>query len=350
MRSIIFVTALIILILTGCTQVEQKKSSGDEIVNVNVQPVTYLEYQLPIRLSGMLATGKEMKLGFKTGGLIQEIPVTEGGSVKKDQVLAQLDLSEISAQYNQAEIGIDKARRDLRRAENLFRDSVTTLEQYQNAKSVYELAKSQKQIAEFNLKHSRIRAPSDGKIQKILVESNEIIAPGHPAIVFASTESAWIIRVSLTDKDIVKLSLGDSATISMDAFPNRLFYAEIAELGAIADPVTGTYESELLILNPMPQFRTGYIARVKIFPAEVIQSLIIPIEAVLDAQDNTAYVYTLNGDKLIKKRIKIGMIHEKGMVILEGLVLDDTVITEGATYLGKKSQVRIVNDQNSSDQ
>ncbi len=62
----------------------------------------------------------------------------KGVSVKGGKVLAELDLAEIKAQVNQAHIGLEKAKRDLLRAENLYRDSVATLEQYQNAESAFE--------------------------------------------------------------------------------------------------------------------------------------------------------------------------------------------------------------------
>ena len=130
-----------------------------------------------------------------------------GREVSAGEVLAVLDLSEISAQVSQADIGLEKALRDMNRARNLYKDSVVTLELFQNAKSAYELAVAQKQIADFNLQHSRIKAPSDGKIMKILVETNEVIGPGYPAILFASTENDWVVRTPLTDKDIVKLLL-----------------------------------------------------------------------------------------------------------------------------------------------
>ena len=124
------------------------------------------EYKIPVVTTGLLGTAREMKLSFKTGGIIKEIKVREGQSCTKGEVLASLDLSEISAQVNQARIASEKAYRDLNRARNLYRDSVVTLEQYQNARSAYELAKNQKDIADFNLRHSMIKAPSDGKIHE----------------------------------------------------------------------------------------------------------------------------------------------------------------------------------------
>ena len=333
---------ILLIVIAACTPAEQKKPQAARSVLVKVEPVELVEYKVPVRATGLLATTTEMKLSFKTGGIISQIHVKEGRSVEKGDVLAELDLSEIRAQANQARIGLEKAQRDMTRAGNLYRDSVATLEQYQNARSAYELAESQKQIADFNLQHSRIKAPSNGKVQKILVESNELIGSGHPAILFASTENDWVVRAALTDKDVVRFSIGDSARIYMDAFPDSAFRAEVTELGTIADPVTGTYEAELLIIDSHQQFRTGFISRVEIYPTLISRSLVVPVESLQDASDHFAYVFVYKDGLAAKRNIRTGQILGNTVVVVEGLEKGEMVITEGAGYLKADMQVELV--------
>ena len=341
--------AISLLFLAGCGPSEQKKQVDSSPVRVRIQPVQSVEYKIPVRATGLLSTTTEMKLSFKTGGIIKQISAKEGRPVHRGDVLVVLDLSEVKAHVNQARIGLEKAERDLNRAQNLYRDSVATLEQYQNARSAFELARSQKKIADFNLQHSQIKAPSDGKIQKILVETNEVIGSGYPAILFASTENDWVVRAALTDKDVVKFTLGDSARISMDAFPDATFKAEVTELGTVADPVTGTYEVELLILRSHPQFRTGFISRVEIFPTRVSHSLVVPIEALMDASDQKAHVFVYqegNQDhqgRAQKRILKIGHILGNNVVVHEGIEEGELIITEGAKYLRADVEVKPVN-------
>jgi RND family efflux transporter MFP subunit len=334
---------LFMLAWTACRNESTRKESENEILNVHVQKVQSVEYASPVKASGFLGTSKEMKLSFKTGGILKSLPVNEGEKVRQGDVIAELDLSEIEAQVTQARIGLEKAERDLTRAGNLYRDSVVTLEQYQNAESAYELARTQKQIADFNLLHSRIKAPSHGTIQKILVETNEVIAPGYPALLFASTESDWVVRATLSDKDIVRLALGDSGKVHMDAFPDRVFRGKISELGSVADPVTGTYEVEILIPRVHPQFRTGFICRVELYPGEVTPSLVVPIESLLDASDRNANVFVYEQGMALKRRVRLGAILNDKVVVLEGLSEGELVITEGAKFLRKDEQVNALN-------
>ena len=338
------------LLLAGCKTSTQKEIPEINALQVKVQAVVMKEFKLPVRAAGMLSTTTEMKLGFKTGGIVRQVDIREGASVRRGDILVVLDLSEINARVNQAQISVDKARRDLTRAGNLYQDSVATLEQYQNARSAFELAQSQKRIADFNLEHSRIVAPTDGKIQKIMVEANELIAPGYPALLFASTESDWVVRVALTDKDIVKFSLGDSARVEMDAFPDVRFPAEITELGAIADPVTGTYEAELRILRTESQFRSGFIARAYIFPTETRHSVVVPLETLLGASDNRASVFVFRNGEVSRRRIRTGRIVGDLIMVSEGLEPGELVVTEGAKYIMKDSRVNPVNLKESSGQ
>jgi multidrug efflux pump subunit AcrA (membrane-fusion protein) len=170
-----------------------------------------------------------------------------------------------------------------------------------------------------------------------------MIGPGHPAILFASTESDWVVRVGLTDKDIVKFSLGDSAHVEMDAFPDVLFPARITELGIIADPVTGTYEAELQILRADPQFRTGFIARANIYPTRTSRALTIPLESLIGASDNTAGIFVYKDGELSRRRIRTGRIVGDEIVVRDGLEAGELLVTEGAKYLVKDSRVNPVN-------
>lgn len=341
-----------LLCLGACSPPDQKTQVEKKAVPVEIERIEARNYQVPVRVSGLLATTTQMKLSFKTGGIISRLNVREGTTVSAGDILAVLDLSEIMAQVNQAEIGLEKSMRDMERARNLYRDSVVTLEQYQNAESAWELARAQKQIADFNLQHSRIKAPADGKILRILVETNEVIGPGHPAIVFASTENDWVVRAPLTDKDIVKLAIGDSARVSMDAFPGRTFPAQVTELASAADPVTGTYETELKISESDRQFRTGFFARADIFPAGEKRSLFIPLEALINASDNRAHVFVFvsNGDSedpslgsVSKRMLTTGSIIGDGVVVQGGLSEGEWIVTVGAKLLRSGAEVRAAN-------
>ncbi len=334
----------LLLLLVSCNPSDNGKAMTEEIPIVKGQLPLYVQYQESVRSTGILAPSLEVKLSFKTGGIVQDVNVRDGERVTQGKVLVSLNLSEIKAQYSQSEIAMEKATRDFNRATNLYFDSVVTLETLQNARTALEMASAQKKIAAFNLEHSRIIAPANGRIQKVLAEKNEMIAPGQPAVLFATTENDWVVRTSLSDKDIVKFTGGDSASITMDAFPERKFVASVLELGSFADPVTGTFEAELLLHDAHPEFRSGFLARIQLYPSEYLSGLWLPMAAMHDLEDQTGKVFVLDSTIAVERKITTGPIRDGGMIIKGGLEDTAFVITEGSAYLEDGQQVRLNND------
>lgn len=286
-----------------------------------------------VRAAGRLSSKVESKLSFKTGGVIEKIFVGDGESVAKDQILGRLALSEIESRFRQAELALNKSRRDFQRAKNLYRDSVVTLEQLQNATTAMDLAESNLEIARFNMKYSSIRAPSKGKILKKLAETNEIVAPGQPVFLFASTESEWVLRANITDRDIVQLNLDDSAMVQFDAFPRIDFPAYVSELGEMADPYTGTFEVELKLSKYPDKLINGLIGTTHIYPENSTIIPLIPHEALLSADGMEGWVYVLVNGTPVKRKVSIQAILDEGLSIRSGIAKGDTLIVEGGPYI-----------------
>lgn len=315
----------------------------EEKVIVKTVEVKQKEISLPIHTSGKLSSKAEMKLSFKIGGIIEHISVDEGQRVKKGQLLAKLDLSEIEAQANQARSGFEKAKRDFARVKKLYADSVATLEQMQDATTGLEIARSNMKVAEFNLRHSAIYAPADGKILKRFVETNEMVGPGTPVFIFGSAGRDWVVRVGVTDRDVIQLQLNDPAFMSFDAYPEIKFDAQVSEIAEAADPMSGTYEVELKINQGNHRLISGFVAKVDIVPVEKQHSFIIPIEAFMEGDGNRGFVYTLEPNKQQVKKIpvKIGSILDNRIAVTSGLENVSKVITEGAPYLSDGCKVQI---------
>lgn len=336
------VPLLIFLLLpASCNQPQEQDVQEEDILRVTGRRPQYVHYQEPVRSTGILSTRTEIKMSFKTGGFVQHVHVRDGQFVEKGMVLASLDLSEINARTRQASIAVEKATRDFRRASNLYFDSVVTLETLQNARTAMELAQSEEKIANFNLKHSRIVAPADGRVQKVLTEKGEMIAPGQPAILFATTGNDWVVRIPLPDKDIVKFTPGDSASITIDAFPNDHFPATVLEVGSFADPFTGTFEVELLLSEAHPGFRSGFVARVDLYPSYVISGYWVPMTALHDLEERRGKIFVLDSTRAVEREITTGPIYKGGIIVTGGLEGTELVIAEGSAFLQDGQQVRI---------
>jgi len=337
---IIFIT---FMIFSGCRN-EPPAPAKEEATRVKTVIVIPETISIPIHSSGILAASDEMKLSFKAGGIVSEINVMEGEKVRSGDILAKLNLSEINANVNIAASGYDKALRDRDRIKNLYEDTVATLEQYQNASTALEVAKSNLEIARFNLRHSTIKAPGDGIILKLLVKENELVSAGYPVFLFGVSGEGWKVKSGLSDRDIVRINQGDSAIITLDAYPGIRFPAEVEQIGGIANPLTGTYEIELSLNGSGYRLAAGFIAGVDVFPARRITVLKVPVGAIVDADGETGYIYIVDeSESVIRTRINIVSV-TGSFAAVSGISGDTTeIVSEGAAYLKDGMRVKVVN-------
>ncbi len=335
----LFIIGLAALKLSSCktdyTQKEEPKTDGQK--EVRWHRVEISNRSIPITASGVLASDKESLLSFKIGGIIHQLNFKEGERVKKGQLLASLDLSEISAQVVQAQNGFAKAQRDLERVQNLFEDSVATLEQLQDSETTREIAAAQLQVAEFNLKYSRIKAPSDGIILKKMAERNELIAPAQPILKFGSISSlaAQIIKIGIADKYVVRLNAGDSASVQFDAFPNRFFEASVTQISEEANPFTGTFEIELSLNRYHPELKNGFVGYCQIFPSHTEAYIKVPIAAMIEGDQKNASVFFTEDQLTVQKRqLRVDKIYDEFFTVnSDQLSENQYLIIEGAAYL-----------------
>ena len=331
-----------LILFNGCKSKEEEAKVSD-LISVKTEKIMKEKIALPIHTSGKISTSTETKLSFKIGGIIEKIFVNEGDYVQKGKLLARLNQSEIEARVIQAQNGFEKAERDFNRVKKLYDDEVATLEQYQNVETAKNVAKSDLEIALFNSKHTKINAPSDGRILKKLNEENELTSPGAPLFFFGSQSSGWIIRVGITDKDILKINSGDSAHVVVDAFPGKVFSASVTETGRSANPYNGTYEVELKIDNEKYNFVSGFVAKVDIFPSKSNEYFMVPIAALNEADNTGGIVYVPEEDNSVKKLyVQVDAIVKEYLAVSGGLENIESVITNGSEYLNSFSKINIV--------
>jgi RND family efflux transporter MFP subunit len=346
--SQVLVIGILATFLVACSASKADKSAStaesENLIPVKISKVQERSLQIPIRASGIVATQTEVKLAFKTGGVIEQVYAQEGQTVGRGQLIAKLNLVEIQSQVAQAQLQVEKANRDFNRAKNLYSDSVATLEQLENATTGRDLSIKSLKIAEFNQQYSTIYAPITGKVLRKFAESGELISPGSPVILIGSTEQAFVVKVGLTDRQVVRVRLGDPATIQMDAHPSVTFKAFVSQIAQTATPATGTYEVELQVESQGLTLISGFVAQAEIQPQASPTYWMIPVAAMVEADGEKGHIYILNANKnTVEKRVvKIITFHHSEVAIQANLTKDDQIVTEGAPYLTDKAGVKVM--------
>jgi membrane fusion protein, multidrug efflux system len=332
--------------LAGCG--EAPEQAAPPPTPVRVVEVERSPLAAGIRAVGTVAPAEEVRLSFKTGGVVAAIDVAQGERVRAGQRLATVARDEVDAAVSQAQAMLDKASRDLERGEALYAEEVVTREQAEDLRTARDVAAAALRAAEFNARFATITAPGDGMVLRRLAEPGELVAAGQPVLVVGNTGGGWIVRAHLPDRDIVRVETGDVARVRLDAFPGRSFEATITELSSAADPLTGTYEVKFAIDPQGLRFVQGLVAKIELAREDGSAALpVVPVESLLEANGSTAVVFLVAADGAaedVARRVEVRLGQWVGtrVEVLEGVTEGDRVVTEGAAYLRDGETVRVL--------
>jgi len=299
----------------------------------------------PIDTSGMVTNKNEMRLSFKMGGVVRRVHVQEGDVVKRGERLAEIELTEVGAQVEQARQMAEKAERDLKRGENLYADQVISLEQLQDLRTQAAMAAASYRTAQFNLGYSVITAPRDGVVLRKLVEERELVPAGTPVLVFGESDRGYVVRAALADREIVNVKLGDKGEIRMDAFPGQAMTGTVVEIASAADPRSGMFPVEVRFDTPPPRLVSGLVARLRLAPTTDAPPLTyVPMAALVEGDGDRASVFVLENGKAQRRPVRVAFITADSIALESGLAAGEPVITDGALFLENGEAVEVQRD------
>lgn len=190
----------------------------------------------------------EINLAFKVPGRVMELATDEGRRVRKGQKIAVLDSAELASVVNQnranvlnAQAQYDKALKDLERYEPLLKQGAVSQQQFDSAKTSFDVASSQLVLSRAALKTAEVRhqdtmlyAPLDGVVLRKNIEQGETVAAGIPVVTIGDLEKPWI-KVYVKEDRLARVKLGQRAEIAVDSFPGKKYEGTVAYIAAEAE-------------------------------------------------------------------------------------------------------------------
>jgi RND family efflux transporter MFP subunit len=335
-------------LITSCghkNKEEDPLETGNTIA-VNIARVQYEEISGNITATGLITTENEAKLSFKIGGVIDKIFVNEGQFIKKGQLLATLKITEINSQLAQANLAMEKAERDYTRANSLYKDSVMTLEQFQNSKTALDISKKSVDAVAFNRQFASITATANGFVTKKIANEGEVVSPGNPVLAINEIKSSsdWELKVGVTDKEWASISIGQKASVELDAFSGKLFSAYVFRKSQAADPTSGSFQVEIKINFTNEKPAIGMFGKATIVSGEARQFYTVPYEAIIQADGDKAFVFVPQPDSSVKKtEVIIQSFNEKNVILKSGIEAGQQVVISNSAFLNEQSKVSIKN-------
>ena len=270
---------------------------------------------ITVTATGNLQALNQVEVGVEVSGTIEKIYVDYNQHVKKGQLLAELDLSKFEAQVYRAEARLKSAKATLMKAESELRLAQINIKRLRNAyklshgkvPSKIELDEAEARLksakasvvsteseiyeAEADLKYYKtelskavIYSPIDGIVLAKHVEEGQTVAAAFQTpILFTLAEDLkkMELHVDVDEADIGQVKAGQDATFTVDAYPDRSFYARVAEVRFAPKILEGvvTYETILSVDNPDLALRPGMTATAKIVVKHIKNALLIPNKA-----------------------------------------------------------------------
>lgn len=323
---------------------EADSSAQGKATPVRVATAGPADFLNDIAAVGRVEPDRSFVLAFKTAGVVRSIAVDEGDPVRKGQVLAEIDPKDVDAALRQAEEAADKAARDLARVRRLHANGFASEAALQDAQMLADQSRASAAAARANRGYASIVAPNDGVVLKRHIEANGVVAAGAPVLTISDFSRSYVLSAGLADRDAVRVALGDGARVIFDAFPGTAFTASVSEIGADADPMTGTFQVKLKLEAGPDTLRSGLVGRATIRPArQAGTALAIPVDAILEGHGEDAFVFVVDPQSgaAHRTRIRVGRLHAGLVAVTGGLRAGQAVVVDGAGYLTDGEKVAV---------
>src|SRR5262249_38931988 len=181
-------------------------------------------------------------------------------------------------------------------------------------------------------------------ILKREAEPGELVQAGTPIVALGSRARGQVVRVGLADRDAVRIHLGDRAALRFDALPDRPDHRVGSEIAAAADAQTGAYRIEVALSGPTGSaLASGLVGAVEIALRGDARVVLVPVEAVLEADGASGVVFTpaADGRHAEKHMVTLGFLSGDRIAIASGLAGARAVIVDGAANLEDGSRIEV---------
>lgn len=336
---------LLSLALTGCDDAKNinspradKTAHRVEVILAEKKPVFLTQ-----TVSGTLEAVTKIRLYNEESGRITKMPYHEGDTVKKGDLLVQLDNALLITDVDKAKASKEQARVDLNRLKKLLPKKISTEEEVAKARTVLDLAIAEETHQKTRLQRTSIKAPIDGLITERLYEPGDLLAEQSHIHTIIDPDKIRL-KASLAERWIPLVTKGQAVSLRIDALGDKQFTAHVARIHPTisADTHKGIVE---IVLDPIPESaKVGQFVRAEI-GLKSSERLVIPVHAIHYEPTGT-YVYRVIEDEQAVKSVE-KVFFEQGQQfgalseVLSKLGAGDKIVTRGHLGLrdGKKVDV-----------
>ena len=342
---------LSLILLAGCSGGQEASGAqggggrgdngGQRVIPVAAAPAQRRDVARAVTVVGPVEPIRTIGVNSLMAGTVLQLHAQEGDRVRAGQVLAELDARETRAQLERARAVLANAQAVFERNQQLHANRIITDAEFDQSRAAFDVAKSDADLWGTRFAFSRITAPSAGIVTAKHVEAGSAVSPNQRVFDLADV-SVLVVRVRLSELDVVHLGSGAKVAVSLDAYPAARLEGEIRRVFPAADAESRLVPVEV-VLGAAPAgvtARPGYLARVTFALDRRSAVLAVPAPAV-GVGDDGAFVYVVEADTVARRAVTLGLNAEGWVEIAGGLREGERVVTSGHINLRPGSRVRV---------
>lgn len=292
-----------------------------------------------------------------------QLKVDIGDKVKEGQVLAVLrkgtlldSVTQARANLEASKIRLEAAKTDLQRTEKLYKGGLASDSQLTNARANVAASKAQLAQLEAMVRSSKttadkitIVAPISGYVGNVIPDVGDMVSPQRPICTIVQFDKIKV-RAMASDLDFPYLKVGLPTTISSKAAPGVVVDGKISRVSPMIDRVSRSITIEAVFDNKKHALRPGMLADIKVKLEEYPNILTIPNGITMERHaDGRAIVYVVEGDKALRREIKVGYRDGDYVEVLEGLNGTEKIVVLGQHILHDGDTIKVIQDRSNSN-
>ena len=319
-----------------------RAGQGGEVaaaVPVEAAPVKRRDISSFIETHGTLEAENEVDIVGRISAPIVELKAEEGMAVGRGQLLARLDKSELEARLAISRVALDEATQAWERAQRLEANRLISPEEYEQARTRFETARAQLEGDQIQMGYTEVRAPFAGLIVARYVDFAQQISPGM-AMFRLSDFDPLLCPIQVPERDLSRLSIGQSAYLEVETWPDERFDAEVLRIRPVVDAATGTVRVTLAVRG-CGRLRPGMFADVFVETDRREGVLVMPKAALsVDSIGDTVYVVA---DGLAERReVTLGFAEGDFVEAVSGLAEGEQVVVVGQDGLSDGTPIQVL--------
>lgn len=321
---------------------EKDPSFGEIKKFVTVEPIAITDFDHFVTVQGSVVADDLLSASSEMGGRITRLLVSEGDYVKQGQLIAETDLESIDKQVAELSKSLELAVDMYERQKRLWDQKIGSEVQFLQAKNTKERLEKSIETLQHQKTKSNVYAPISGAIDMVMLKEGEMSSPGMPIVQILNT-SRLKIEADAPENLLGSVRRGDAVTVYLPALDEEMS-RRITQLGRRIDPSNRTFKIEVAIPSK-GILKPNLLAEIKLrdFSQKAVVS--IPLELVQQEISGKNYVVVLGEDEegyfAHKKYVSTGNSSEGQIVIEDGLVEGDKLITLGGRGLTEGERIKV---------